>query len=172
MNEAAGDFHLQSTSPCINSGNNPGVAVSTDFEGNPRLVGTVDMGAYEYQTPGSIISFAWLQQYGLPTDGSVDFLDLDGTGWSNLQKFLAGLNPTNPASIFALQSPAPTNNAGGITVTWLSVNTRTYLLLRSSDLSLPFSTIHSNLFGQTGTTSYKDTSATNHIPYYYRVGMQ
>ena len=52
VNEAGGDFHLQSNSPCINSGNNAFVSVTNDFDGNPRIVGgTVDIGAYEYQTP-------------------------------------------------------------------------------------------------------------------------
>ena len=61
----AGDLHLQSTSPAIDSGNNEVVPVSvtTDLDGYPRFVdyppeggtgyGTspfVDMGAYEAQT--------------------------------------------------------------------------------------------------------------------------
>jgi len=51
-NFAAGDFHLQSDSPCINTGNNSSVAGSVDLDGNPRIIGpTVDVGAYEYQLP-------------------------------------------------------------------------------------------------------------------------
>lgn len=173
VNEANGDFHLASNSPCINSGNNAYVSGTNDLDGNPRIVGgTVDMGAYEYQSPASVISYAWLQQYGLPTDGSVDYTNLNGTGFSVYQDWIAGLNPTNPASVLALQTPATTNNSAGITVTWQSVNTRTYYLQRSSDLTQPFSTIQSNLIGHTGTTSYLDTSATNDGPYFYRVGVQ
>jgi hypothetical protein len=52
VNQAGGDFHLQSNSPCINMGANSYVNSATDLDGNPRIVqGTVDMGAYEYQLP-------------------------------------------------------------------------------------------------------------------------
>ena len=173
LNPTNGDFHLQSNSPCINSGNNAYVTTTTDLDGNPRIVGgTVDMGCYEYQTPASIISYAWLQQYGLPTDGSVDFADLDGNGMNVYQDWIAGLNPTNAASVLALQAPAATNTTG-ITVTWQSVSGITYFLQSSTNLSASpaFTTIQSNLVGQAGTTSYTDTKATNGGPYFYRVGV-
>jgi hypothetical protein len=171
VNQSAYDFHLQSNSPCINSGNNAFVSSTNDLDGNPRIVGgTVDIGCYEYQTPSSIISYAWLQQYGLPTDGSVDFADLDGNGMNIYQDWIAGLNPTNATSVLALQPPATTNTTG-ITVTWQSVNTRTYYLQSSTNLPV-FTSIQSNIVGLAGSTSYTDTTATNGGPYFYRVGVQ
>jgi hypothetical protein len=172
INPAGGDFHLQSTSPCINSGNNAFVNSATDLDGNPRIVGgTVDIGVYEYQTPVSVISYAWLQQYGLPTDGSVDYTDLDGTGLNVYQDWVAGLNPTNPASVLAMATPAAVNNTSGIIVTWQSVSGMHYFLQRSTNLAV-FTTIRSNIFGLAGTTSSDDTTATNSGPYFYRVGVQ
>ena len=170
-----GDWHLSASSPCINAGDNFYVVSTTDLDGNPRLQGgTVDLGAYEYQTPSSLLSYAWAQQYGLPTDGSADDLDLSGTGWPNWQKSLAGLNPTNPASMLAMQPPATTNSNGGITLTWSSVNSRMYYLQRATDLTVQpaFSMVRTNIAGQAGTTSFTDASATGAGPYYYRVGVQ
>jgi hypothetical protein len=173
VNMAGGNFHLQSNSPCINAGDNA-YAAALDLDGNPRMVGgTVDIGAYEYQTPVSLTSYAWLQQYGLPIAAYIDTTDLDGTGFTVYQDWIAGLDPTNPASVLAMTSLIATNNSiSGVTVSWQSVSNRTYYLQRCSDLTASFATVQSNLVGQAGTTSFTDTTATNSNSFFYRVGVQ
>ena len=132
----------------------------------------MDIGAYEYQTPTSVISYAWLQQYGLPTDGSADFIDSDGSGMNNWQDWIAGTNPTNALSV--LKMLAPSNSITGIMVSWESVSNRTYYLQRSTNLLLlpEFSSIQSNIVGQSGITTFTDTNANGSGPYFYRVGVQ
>ena len=173
LNQNGGDFHLLSNSPCINSGNNAYVSSTTDLDGNPRVKGgTVDVGAYEYQTPASAISYAWLQQYGLPADGSADSIDTDHDGMNNWQEWMAGTNPTNGAS--SLKMLTATKSLSGMKINWQSVSSRTYYLQRSTNLLLhpAFLSIQSNLVGQAGTMSFIDSTATGAGPYFYRVGVQ
>ncbi|MBU0701973.1 right-handed parallel beta-helix repeat-containing protein [bacterium] len=48
----AGDYHLQFSSPCVDTGLNTALGIpSTDKDGNPRIMnGRVNMGAYEFST--------------------------------------------------------------------------------------------------------------------------
>jgi hypothetical protein len=50
VNAAAGNYHVQLDSPCIDAGTNlPWMIGATDLDGNPRIVdGRVDIGCYEY----------------------------------------------------------------------------------------------------------------------------
>ena len=173
VNFAAGNFRLQTNSPCINAGSgSPG---SIDLDGRPRVVGgRIDIGAYEFQGPGIGEFVGWLQQYGLPTDGSVDYADLDGTGFNVYQDWIAGLNPTNALSVLAMLTPVSTNNPVGLVVSWESVGNRTYFLQGSTNLGTQpaFSSIQSNIVGQAGKTSYTDTNAVGNGPFFYRVGVQ
>jgi len=173
INFSTGNFHLQTNSPCINAGKDSSGATTTDLDGNPRITGgTVDIGAYEFQTPSSTLSYAWAQLFGLPVDGSADNTDLDGDQVSNFAEWKSGTIPNDPASVLQLVSPVFTNSPAGIKVAWQSVSGITYYLQRSSDLSGGFSNIASNLVGHIDTTSYMDTSATSDGQYFYRVGVQ
>ena len=175
VNLAAGNVRLQSNSPCINSGRNSAVAGTNDMDGLTRVMGgTVDIGAYEFQTPTSILSYAWAQQYGYPVDGSADYLDPDGDDMQNWQEWIAGTNPTNALSNLKMLPPPSDSNTNGITVTWQSVAGTYYFLQRSTNLAAPasFSTIQNDIYGSDGTTSFLDESATNQGPYFYRIGVR
>jgi hypothetical protein len=172
VDRASGNLHLQSNSPCINAGLNAYAAGPTDLDGNPRIVsGTVDIGAYEFQAPGSVISYAWLQQYGLPSDGSADFTDPDRDGLNTWQEWRCGTCPTNALSVLRLVSAAPIGT--NVTVTWQSVAGVSYFLECCTSLSPSplFTPLATGIPGQPGTTTYTDTTATNAGPYFYRVGV-
>lgn len=173
VNYWVGDFHPQSTSPCINSGDDAAVITPTDLDGNARIAGgTVDVGCYEFTNPASVLGYLWAQQYGVPTDGSADFLDPDGDGMNNWQEFVAGTNPTNAASVLIMNSAVPQPGLNWVVVKWQGVSTRSYFLQRSSNLSGGFVTIQTNIAGLDGPNIYLDTMATNGGPSFYRVGVQ
>jgi hypothetical protein len=171
VNPSTGDFHLRSNSPCINSGNNAYVQSATDFDGNPRIAGTVDIGAYEFQPLGRDSFLAWLQQYGLPTDGSATYADSDHDGMNNLQEWIAGTSPTDPASALRMVSASPSPT--GVEVTWQSVSNRSYFIERSTNLvaNPPFAVLATGIPGQKGIAMFMDTNATGPGPFFYRVGV-
>lgn len=168
MDLAASDFRLQSNSLCINSGNNAKAEGVLDMDGNPRLVaGAVDMGAYEFQSPASVLSYEWAKRYGIPTDGSADFIDTDGDGMSNYAESRSDTIPTAASSVLSITKVS--RGSQSTLLNWQSVTTRNYRLERATNMSAasPFQTIATNISGGL----YLDTTATNGGPYFYRVGV-
>lgn len=166
------NLRLQSNSPCIDAGTNGLVVGNADLDGRPRIVGAgVDMGAFEFQ-PGIAGAFiGWLQQYGLPIDGSGDFIDSDHDGLPNWQEWVCGTDPTDSTSALRLLTPvlSPT----GVMLSWQSVTNKSYFL-QSAGSAAPvpgFLTIATNLLGQAGTTTYTDTNPPSGQALLYRVGV-
>jgi hypothetical protein len=171
-NFVAGTFQLATDSPCINAGTNSYSLPGNDLAGNPRNVaGTVDLGAYESQSPALLAVFTWLQGYGLSTHASFVYGDTDRDGMNNWQEWKAGTIPTNASSNLKLQSLTKTN---GVTVNWSSVTSRNYYVERSTNLSVTpaFSVIKSNIVGLPATTTFTDTNPPAAGAVFYRVGVQ
>jgi hypothetical protein len=174
VNPSTGDFRLLFNSSCINAGNNVDVADTIDLRGDNRVIaGTVDIGAYEFQSATSQLSYAWAQQFGLLTDGTADFSDNDGDGMSNYGEWRSDTVPTNALSV--LRIVGVTNTVSGIQITWNCVSSRVYYMERATNLALgsSFQNINNFLGGSASPTrSYTDTTATNSSTYFYRVGVQ
>lgn len=180
------DYKLSNTSPCRIAGSSL-AAVPVDFFGSPRTV-PYSIGAQENDaSPDSVgdgIPDSWRARYfggnGTTTNAqSCATCDADGTGQNNFFKYLAGLNPTNPASVFKITSAVPTG--ANFIVMWQTAGPRTNVVQASNggpgggyntnflDLSTPGATIFISTTGDT-TTNYTDVGgATNFPSRFYRI---
>jgi alpha-tubulin suppressor-like RCC1 family protein len=119
---------------------------------------------------------SWTQQYfGHPTGQASDKSraqdDPDGDGFTNLQEFQAGTDPTNSASAFRIISVA--QEGDDIRVTWATAGGRTNLVQATSDLEGGYSNISPNILitgsGDT-TTNFVDAGGAANAPSrYYRI---
>jgi len=168
----SGKLQLQSNSPCINAGANRFVQSTLDLAGNARIFGrTVDIGAYEYSLIDLSPFQLWLQSFGLPTDGSADYIDSDQDGFNNADEWVCSTNPTNRLSRLQMLNAERTDL--GWTVTWKSVARVKYILERAPGDGLPlkFVVMADNIQGSEGVTTFLDANNFSSIPVFFRVGV-
>ena len=122
---------------------------------------------------------AWQLQYFSCTNCPEALADADplGKGMSNTNQFLAGLNPTNPASLFQITS-IMTDSNNNVLITWSTAGVRTNAVQATSgDASGGYSnnfqdisgSIVITVIGDTTTNSIDINGATNFPNRYYRV---
>ncbi len=123
--------------------------------------------ALPYGTP-----VPWLIGYGFtdPNAWAADETnDVNGNGLMTWQDYVAGLNPTNASSVFAVQDLAPTGPAGKYQVTFSTALNRTYRVESSSDL-LTWQTLQDGIAGTGGDVTVTDTRYLPvSTPAFYRV---
>ena len=99
------NLSLQAVSPCINSGNTAVFGpIEFDFAGNPRLIGNVDIGAFEYQTPLSNILFAIENEVKIYPNPVSDYLRIESKNEIN---FIEIYSKTG-SLVFKIEKSIPT----------------------------------------------------------------
>ena len=174
---AGDDFHLQSNSPCINWGDNSAVSGETDMDGNPRIVEIhVDIGAYEYQ---GFLGLADSDSDGLLDDWERQWFggnvlpdaNPDADVSPNEDEFIAGTDPTNPASFFtAMHSTAEVNGTNCFVVEWISIPDRLYSVQWSTNLVSGFQTLETSI--EHPQSSYTDTIHNVESPNFYKANVR
>lgn len=153
----AGDYRLQSNSPCVNTGMNEDWMIGAgDLDGNARILNAVvDMGAYE--------SAYWGMYADVDGDGFTDWVEVDVTG----------TDPTNAASFLGMMEGGMLEAGGGIVVRWQSVAGKLYHVDRATNLveDPAFTNWMAGVPGLPDYTAVTDTTATAEGPYFYRVGL-
>jgi hypothetical protein len=118
---------------------------------------------------------AWLASYGLPSNGSADYLDADSDGMNNWQEYRSGTNPTNAGSVFRIISGQMISSTQFV-VRWSSVSNRLYDVSRATNLAtgggafLPL-TGATNLTATPPQNTWTDSVSRASPPGFYRVSV-
>jgi hypothetical protein len=137
------------------------------------LTGLITLSSRNTSTYNDGIPDSWrLRYFGTVYNLlSVSNADADGTGVNNWQKYVAGLNPTDPTSKLTagLDQPMAQSQQDSV-IDWPSMSGKQYVIQRSSAL---FPAVWTPIYTNNGTGGYMEIhdSPTNKFRY-YRVSVQ
>lgn len=171
---ASGDYRLATNSPCVDAGTNEtGMTTELDLDGHPRIInGTVDMGAYEVfptyaDTDADGMPDWWEWLYAHSVTNMDPEADSDGDGALNFAEYIAGMDPTDPESVFRVIAMSTPAGAAANVISWSSASNLRYTLEASTNLRIGFNwVIASNLMATPPINVYTDTAASRVINYY------
>jgi hypothetical protein len=108
-------------------------------DGSLYSTGTVSLTVTASVTANTGTPYWWLAQYGLTNFNDDAMADADHDGLLTWQEYVAGTNPTNPASVFEITGSSV--NAQGAVIRWASASNRFYNLSRTTNLMSGFSVL-------------------------------
>ncbi len=109
-----------------------------------------------------------IQHFGGLTN-AVAGADDDGDSASNLDEYRAGTDPNDPSNVFRLTHLTGLSAGAGISIKWSSVLAKSYDVERTTNLFQTFQPLATNLVATGTEFTYTDSTATNAIPYFYRI---
>jgi Tol biopolymer transport system component len=142
---AAASWNWWASKPVMTSGGNviafqswDAGLVSNDFNRAQDVFARSIAAAVPPDSDGDGIPDWWMSLYfGHPTGQAFDHSraqdDADGDGMSNLQEYIAGTVPTDPASVFRVQA-SPSAPGGSVTLSWPVLMGRSYQVQYKSNL--------------------------------------
>jgi hypothetical protein len=117
---------------------------------------------------GDGIPNGWKQQYGLdPLNPDLANEDLDGTGFTVLQDYLAGIDPTNGSSAFRITAITPVG--ADVRVYFMSVGGKYYSLQRCDFMGGAWASIVTNIPGNGGIQWATDIGGAVRASAFYRI---
>jgi hypothetical protein len=120
---------------------------------------------------GDGIPNGWKLQYGLdPLDPYLSTKDLDGTGFTVLQDYLAGLDPTNANSVLQITGIAAVGE--DVRVYFTSVNSKYYSLESCDFMGGPWTDIVTNIPGNDAIQWVKDIGGAMRTSVFYRIALE
>jgi hypothetical protein len=166
VDAAAGGFQLQPKSPCIDQGESLSMQMAVDLAGSPRLSGRLpDMGAYEAP---SVIPPGWWLQFGLPAGG--DAGDPDDDGYDNLAEYIAGTDPTNGLSMFAIVNVRQAETLD-LVMEWPSLTGREYTVYFAPVWTSDFASVTNHLPADPPLNVFTNNGADQGSNGFYRVSV-
>ncbi len=182
MDRPAGDYRLQAGSPGIDAGTDS-LAVALDYAGVDRPLdgdldgqAAYDLGAFEFVHPLADSDADGLRDTNELARGTNPArADTDGDRMGDGHEVFAGTDPLRADSYLGLLTPGRGGfpPEGGWVVQWLSVSGRLYTLSRATNLvEALFSTVASDIPGQSQLTTHTDATAVGFGPCLYRIGVQ
>ncbi len=179
--DMAGDnYHLNTWSPCIDGGDNSFITGNYDLDkmylpldGNADGSAVVDMGCYEQMnsqadSDNDGMPDGWENTYfGSPVAG-VDTADNDTDYSDNYSEYIAGTDPTDGSSVFAVSN---ITTDSGYVLNWNSVSGRVYTVFWNNNLlTNDFSILTTNIYYPVN--SYTDTVHSVESVGFYRLGVE